>query len=409
MIIVLSLLLVPAGLAVIGGPAGLHRALGPAKMAITAPPGSTEGDPWFVLAMSVLGLVGIVVQPHVLTATGSGKTETEARVGMTYGNFIKRFLTIAWAFTGLIAAARYPEALQATKGEAARQASETLFGQCIQSFLGDGWRGLMIACLIAGVASAETFMVVGSALFTGNFYQHVAPRRSDRHYLWVGRLASFGMLAAGILIAFYAGSVTQILVAAIQLIGMLGAAFWLGVTWRRANAAGVWASFLGALAVWFATAFKPEFVAGLPALEPAARSLVAASTALGLRDLYPPLQILLMLAVEFGLLVAVSLLTRPHPAAQLNAFYARLLTPVGREPEVRLEDPGPDLPEAATLGMDGIILDYKRASRFAYPGLQRIGFELPRMTPFDLGGFIAAWALVGALIGLLVWLSGVGA
>ena len=39
--------------------------------------------------MSVLGLVGFVVQPHVMTATGSGKTETEARVGMVYGNFIK--------------------------------------------------------------------------------------------------------------------------------------------------------------------------------------------------------------------------------------------------------------------------------------------------------------------------------
>ena len=36
-----------------------------------------------------------------MTATGSGKTETEARVGMVYGNFIKRLLTIAWAFTGL--------------------------------------------------------------------------------------------------------------------------------------------------------------------------------------------------------------------------------------------------------------------------------------------------------------------
>ena len=58
--------------------------------------------------MSILGLVGVVVQPHVMTATGSGKTETEARVGMVYGNFIKRLLTIAWAFTGLIALAAFP-------------------------------------------------------------------------------------------------------------------------------------------------------------------------------------------------------------------------------------------------------------------------------------------------------------
>ena len=42
-----------------------------------------------------IALVGVAVQPHVMSANGSGKTETEARVGMCYGNFIKRLLTIA--------------------------------------------------------------------------------------------------------------------------------------------------------------------------------------------------------------------------------------------------------------------------------------------------------------------------
>lgn len=266
----------------------------------------------------------------------------------------------------------------------------------------------MIACLIAGVTSAETFMVVGSALFTGNFYQHVVRDRSDRHYLWVGRLAAGGMLATGIILAFYAGSVTQILLTAIQLIGLLGAAFWLGVTWRRANAAGVWASFLGALLVWLLTSFKPDLATFPALLAPAAGAVMNLSGSLGLADLSRPVQILLTLAVEFGLLIGVSLLTRPHPAAQLDAFYARLHTPVGREAEVAPDEPPGKLPESATLGMDGVLLDYGKASAFAYPGLQRLGIELPRMTPFDLGGFILAWVLVGGLIGLLVWLAGIG-
>ena len=33
----------------------------------------------------------------------------------------------------------------------------------------------------------------------------------------------------------------------VKVIGLLGAAFWLGVVWRRASAAGVWASFMGSL------------------------------------------------------------------------------------------------------------------------------------------------------------------
>jgi len=409
MIIVLSVLLVPAGLNLIGGMHGLHQNLGPEMLAVTAPHGSKEGDPWFVLAMSVLGLVGIAVQPHTMTATGSGKTETEARVGMCYGNFIKRFLTIAWAFTGLIAAVQFPEVMHGLQDEPARHASETLFGRSIQVSLGDGWRGLMIACLIAGVTSAETFMVVGASLFTRNFYAHVARNRTDHHYLWVGRGASVVMLGLGITVAFFAGSVTQILLSAIQLIGLLGAGFWLGVLWRRANAAGVWAGFLGGLLVWTATTFKPELAHGIPLLEPAVTAFVAAAKSIGLRDIPAPIQVLLMLAAEFGLLILVSLLTKPHPEAQLNAFYARLHTPVGREAEMRLEAPAGDLPESATLGMDGVLLDYHKSSALVYPRLQKLGIEIPRLNAFDVGGFLGAWVLVAFLIGLLIWLAGLGA
>ena len=252
LIIALSLLLVPAGLGAVGGLTGLHEKLSPAFFAITAPHQALEGDPWFVVTMSILGLVGVVVQPHVMTATGSGKTETEARVGMVCGNFIKRLLTIAWAFTGLIAIAAFPARLAGVDPNApqARAVSETLFGQAIQQFLGDGWRGLMVACLIAGVTSAETFMVGGSALFTRNFYAHAVPNRSHIHHLWVGRAAALGLLTLGILLALWAESVTQLVVGSVKVIGLLGAAFWLGVVWRRATAAGVWASFVGSLCVW---------------------------------------------------------------------------------------------------------------------------------------------------------------
>jgi len=409
MIIVLSLLLVPAGLGLAGGMAGLHDKLGPAMFSITAPQGAREGDPWFVVTMSVLGLVGVVVQPHVMTATGSGKTETEARVGMVYGNFIKRLLTIAWAFTGLIALAAFPEVLAGLdpNGQQAHQASETLFGRAIQHFLGDGWRGLMIACLIAGVTSAETFMVVGSALFTRNFYVHTVPGRSDAHYLWVGRLASGCLLVLGILLAVRAESVTQLVLGSVKVIGLLGAAFWLGVVWRRANAAGVWAGFLGSILVW--AVMRAELLStAIAAVGPAARALLGAADALSLRGLSEPRQVIIMLAVEFGLLILVSLLTRPRDLSTLGPFYARLHTPVGREDEVRWDEPPHDLPESATLGMEGTSLDYRKSSRFAYARLQELGFEVPRFTLFDWGGFLVAWVLVGGLIGLLVWLAGLG-
>ncbi len=196
----------------------------------------------------------------------------------------------------------------------------------------------MIACLIAGVTSAETFMVGGSALFTRNFYVHAVPGRSDTHYLWVGRLASGGLLALGILLAVRAESVTQLVLGSVKLIGLLGAAFWLGVVWRRANAAAVWASFLGSLLVWAVMSAEPPSIA-IPVVGPAARAVLGAAGSLGLRGLSEPVQIIIMLAVEFGLMILVSLVTRPRDLATLGPFYARLHTPVGKEDEVRWDEP----------------------------------------------------------------------
>ena len=57
-------------------------------------------------------------------------------------------------------------------------------------------------------------------------------------------------------------------------------------------------------------------------------------------------------------------------------------------------------------GMDGAgILDYHKSSRFAYRPLQRLGLEIPRLTWFDWMGFLAAWMVVGGLVGLLIWLA----
>jgi Na+/proline symporter len=393
LIIVLSLLLVPAGLEVVGGFSALHEKLPAAMFSIAAPAGAREGDVVFILATSLLGLAGIVAQPHVMTSNGSGKTETEARVGMCYGNFIKRLLTVAWAFTGLIAIAIFPS------NDLDQHASEQLFGRAIQSLLGDGWRGLMIACIIAGVTSAETIMVVGSGIVTRNFYVHLSRNPTPRRLLWAGRLAAAGMLATGILAALLAGSVTQLLTASIQVIGLLGPPMWLGMLWRRANPPGAWCSLLAGLFVWGFTSLPATLVAGWPVIEPLVRQA---------EGLSKPEQILLMLSAQCGALVAVSLITRPQPRELLDPFFARLLTPVGRESEFAIADPAGPYAAEATLGLGGIRLDYEQARGLAYPALQRLGIEVPRLKLFDWGGFLLAWGMVGGLIGLLAWLARLG-
>ena len=65
-------------------------------------------------------------------------------------------------------------------------------------------------------------------------------------------------------------------------------------------------------------------------------------------------------------------------------------------------------PRPPRIGMDGVLLDYRKSSRWAYRRLQELGLEIPRLTWFDWVGFLAAWVFVGGLIGLLTWLAGLG-
>ena len=117
---------------------------------------------------------------------GSGKTEWEARIGFTYGNMVKRFCTIAWAFIGVGAIAIYPNLAD----------PELAFGQATRDLLPVGLVGIMLASMIAAVmSSCDSFMVDGSALFVENIYRPMfAPKKEDHHYLNVGRVAGVVMV-----------------------------------------------------------------------------------------------------------------------------------------------------------------------------------------------------------------------
>jgi Na+/proline symporter len=397
MLILLSVLLVPAGLQALGGPAALATQ-GAERLAVTAPAGAREGDPWFVLSLSVLGLVGIVAQPHVITANGSGKTESESRIGMCYGNLVKRLLTIAWALTGLIAYQLFPEVLANLDPSSleARIAGDKLYGLAIRQLLGEGWRGLMIACIIAGVTSGEALMVVGSALFTRNFFQHLAPQASAERRLLVGRIAAAGILVCGILTALRAPHVTALYLFSVKLIALLGPIFWMGVLWRRATPTGAWASLAAGLLLWAATAISHDRLASLPGVGP---------IALGYTQLKEPIQILIQLVVQFGILMLGSLLSRPPERSRLDPFYARLLTPVGKEASVALDRSPDDHPQEAGLGLHQPGLDYHRAADWGYAWPRRFGFEIPRLGRSEWGGFLLAWGVVAGLLMFLITLS----
>ena len=200
----------------------------------------------------------------------------------------------------------------------------------------------------------------------------------------------------GILTALRAPHVTALYLFSVKLIALLGPVFWMGVLWRRATPAGAWASLAAGLLLWAATATPADRLASLPGV---------GSIALVYAQWKEPIQILVQLVVQFGMLMLVSLVSRPPERSRLDSFFARLLTPVGKESEVALASPPVRHAEEAALGLHLPGLDYQRAASWGYEWPRRFGFEIPRLGRSEWGGFLLAWGVVAGLLLFLIALS----
>lgn len=275
-IILLSLILVPFGLQALiekfGDPATqslwhgfviMHERL-PAEYFSVVGSTSTSEFPWYrILAVVLINLVGIVIQPHfIATGGGSAKTEMNARVGLVTGNFLKRFCTIGWVLTGLIALALFAD------NPALLHDPDKTWGIASRELLGPGLVGLMLACLLAALmSSADAYMVVGSALVVRNLYAaYVDAGASEKTYIMLGRLTGAIVIAGAVILSLFMMDVFEQL----QLTWVFGilfaAPFWIGMYWRRATTSAAWITVAFCVLAFFLIPFLA------PNLYPALRS-----------------------------------------------------------------------------------------------------------------------------------------
>jgi Na+/proline symporter len=111
LIIVLSFMLIPLGWQVVGGLDGMRASLPPVRFSLATPAGV---GPWAIAMLTVNGLIGIMAQPQQLASVGTGRDERTCRIGMLFGNFVKRVCTVGWALVGLIVAAMIRRTRSAT-------------------------------------------------------------------------------------------------------------------------------------------------------------------------------------------------------------------------------------------------------------------------------------------------------
>ena len=248
LIIALSFMLIPLGWTVVGGLDGMRASLEPFRFSLSTPSGI---GPWVIAMLTLNGLVGIMAQPQQLATVGTGKDERTCRVGMLYGNMVKRVCTVGWALVGLIVAAMVA---QGHASAAALGDPENAFGFACRQLLFPGALGLMIASILAAnMSTCSAFLVDSGALFTEGLYrQRLVPGKPDRHYLWVGRVSGLVITMAGVLYAmFLINSVLYTFLLTETLATFVGISVLGGILWPRANRWGALASLLSALATNF--------------------------------------------------------------------------------------------------------------------------------------------------------------
>lgn len=372
LIVIMSILLLPFAVAAVGGLDGVQSNVPDAMWSLVAP---TEVTLFFVLMVVINALVGIVVEPHHMAVCGAARSELASRTGWTYGNFVKRLLTLAWALTGVLAAVLYPGLEQ----------REHAFGTLVQNLLPAGLVGLMIACMLAAVISTcDAFMIGSGALYTRNIHRrYVAPEMPVQREVWIGRGSSLVVVVLGVILAL----TLPTMIAGLKLLwttaAAFGIAFWTAALWRRANAKGMAASLAVTLGCMLVT------------------------SPLGL-DWDLEYQIALYLPLGLAAIVLVSLATAPEDPERVRQFYTLLDTPVGREAElsaarIDMIDAGSiesiDTAGAKSRGVwQGLILvDLLHPSRWS-AGRYRV----------DLLGFAAAWMLVLAIFALALLVAWFG-
>ena len=359
LIIALSFMMIPLGWQTVGGLAGMHATLEPFRFSLATPSGIGV---WVIAMLTINGLVGIMAQPHQLAAVGTGKDERTCRIGMLYGNMVKRVCTVGWALVGLMVAAMVAKGIidAETLGD-----PENAFGFACRQLLFPGALGLMIASILAAnMSTCSAFLVNSGALFTEGLYRRrLMPNRPDRHYLWVGRISGFVITMVGVFYAIYLiESVLYTFLLTETLATFVGISVLGGIIWPRANRWGALASLLVALTTNF---------------------VLYAITGQRL-DHWDPNVFLAALVAGSLALVVVSLATAPEPRPAIEDFFERLQTSSDAPPGERRPEP---------LLLVNLLAPLRAAGRRGW-----------RIYSEDLNGFALGWAVVVVLVAATAWL-----
>jgi SSS family solute:Na+ symporter len=425
LIIVFSLLLIPTGLAAIGGWDALSEKVPKAMFDLFGATGGAQFTVWSLCGILLVSIVQNGGLSHNMGICGSAKNEFAARSGVS-GTYLKRLMIIMWAFAGLIAVAMF--------GVGGLSDPDAVWGTMSNQLLGPGLVGLMLAGVLAGTMSTLAAKALAiSSLFVRNVYRQIWPDITQQQGVFYARWTIVVVLVLGTVAATQMGDFYDIVNIVLTVNLPFGAAVLLTYWWRRVTAPAVWCCvILSSLVIlvipW--TASKIPALANHPSLtqmstKPGTGVYFAKVVHQDPNDLTSPLmaskartnrfnleawlvgkagidvaartpvfrftiQFFFDALFPFAVLIVVSLLTPRTDPARVAFFYGKMKTPVGDTPEL----------EAAAMEETRV-----NPTRFDHTKLiPRSNWEFCKWDKVDAIGFLACCSVSAAIVGVFVLL-----
>jgi SSS family solute:Na+ symporter len=205
-----STVLLVVGLAQIGGLDALREA-NPETIHLWRPlstTAETQGFPGFLfdpsstpwlgvlLCSPIIGLWYWCTDQYIVQRVLTAKNLKEARRGTIFASYLKLTPVFIFLLPGMIAVALFKQG--APGFESIGTNPQGAFPVLVSNLLPVGLRGLVLAGMLSALMSALASLFNSTAtLFTVDFYKRLRPQSSEKHLVFVGRLATAAVILLG--------------------------------------------------------------------------------------------------------------------------------------------------------------------------------------------------------------------
>lgn len=154
--------------------------------------------PWLgvLLASPIVGLWYWCTDQYIAQRVLTARNLKEARRGTLFAGYLKLAPVFIFLLPGMIAVALWKQG--APGFEQIGDNPQSAFPVLVSNLLPIGLRGLVLAGMLSALMSALASLFNSTAtLFTVDFYKRLKPQSSEKHLVFVGRVATAGVIVLG--------------------------------------------------------------------------------------------------------------------------------------------------------------------------------------------------------------------